>query len=154
MKRLIPLAVILLMGAAPASKPVPLSAQPGTWMEAAARALVRQDVSEARRAGEVPLMLVGSAKLSNRARDRESLFVQLQSPRECGSAGCSTTVYTWQNGTWTRVLDGIGGKLSVASRHTKGMADLLTENQRFVWTGKEYRDSRPAPAVDLRPRKP
>jgi hypothetical protein len=34
------------------------------------------------------------------------------------------------------------------------MADLVTDGVRYAWTGREYRDTRPAPpAVDLRPRR-
>ena len=143
-----------LMGAGPAPQPtpVPLTVQSGTWRDQAARKLVAQDLTEAGRAGERPLVLVGSARLGADAKDREALFVQLQSARECGSAGCSTSVYLWRDGVWKRVLDGVGGKLSVGSARTKGMADLLTEKERYVWTGSEYRDPHPAPQVDLRPR--
>ena len=144
----------ILMAAAPAprSMPVPLSAQQGTWRDQAARKLVADDLAEAGRAGEKPLVLVGSARLGTAAKDREALFVQLQSARECGSAGCGTSVYLWRDGMWKRVLDGANGKLSVSASRTKGMADLLTDKDRYVWTGSEYRDPHPGPQIDLRPR--
>ena len=132
--------------------PVPLAAQPRTWMDTAARRLLARDLAEARQAGEVPLVLVGSARLGAAPGERAALFVQLQSPRECGSAGCSTQVFVWRAGQWSRVLDGVSGKLGVAGSRTKGMADLVSDNGRYVWTGTAYRDTRPAPAVDLRPR--
>ena len=95
-------------------------------------------------------MLVGSARLSAAASDRPALFVQLQSARECGSAGCETVVFLWRNGGYTRVLDGVGGRVSVAGTRTGGMADLVTEHERYVWGGTEYRSTRPAPNIDLR----
>ncbi len=157
---------ILLLGAAPAPRTrpahapvpatdtaVPLSNQPRTWMDTAARRLTAQDLVEARRAGEVPLLLVGSARLSAAPADRAALFVQLQSPRECGSAGCNTQVFLWRNGTWSRVLDGVSGRLRIASTRTGGMADLLTDTDHYVWTGTAYRDTSPAPQIDLRPRR-
>lgn len=146
------LAAPLLMGAAPRSTPVPLTSQPGSQLEAAARSLIAQDLGEAGREGERPLLLVGSAKLGTGAQDRPALFVQLQSARECGSAGCTTSVYLWRNGAWARVLDGAEGILALSATRTRGMADLVTEKNRFVWNGTEYRDPTPAPQVDLTPR--
>ncbi len=131
---------------------MPLSAQPGTALDAAARQLVARDLAEARRRGETPLVLVGSARLGRGQQDRPAVFVQLQSARECGSAGCSTAVYLWRRGRWARVLDGVAGRLAVAPTRTRGMADLLTGATRYVWNGERYRDARPAPNVDLRPR--
>ncbi len=132
---------------------VALAPRPGTPMDAAARQLVSQDLAEAGRAGEAPLLLVGTAPLGT-ASDRQALFVQLQSARECGSAGCSTTVYLWQRGAYKRVLDGVSGPLRVGPGRTGGMADLSTEKERWTWTGTQYQDTRPAPSVDLRPRRP
>ena len=95
----------------------------------------------------------GSGRLSDAGPQRPSpaLFVQLQSARECGSAGCSTSVWLQRGRAWERVLDGVAGKLSVSEHRTRGMADLLTGNARYVWTGREYEDARPAPKIDLRP---
>ena len=153
MRPLILLAALLSIAAAPAprSTPVALAAQPGTPLEAAARQLVAHDLDDARRAGETPLVLIGSAALGP-ASDRPALFVQLQSARECGSAGCSTSVYLWQNGAWKQVLDGVSSRLAVSSSKTRGMADLVADKDRFTWNGRIYADTRPAPQVDLRPR--
>jgi hypothetical protein len=145
------LAAVFLMAAAPRSTPVPLAAQPGTPLDATARQLVAQDLAESRRAGEKPLVLVGSAALGD-ASDRRALFVQIQSARECGSAGCSTSVFLWRAGTWALVLDGVSGRLAVSANKTRKMADLLTDKDRYVWNGSLYQDSKPAPQVDLRPR--
>ena len=145
-------AALSVLGAAPAPTPVALTAQPGTQLDASARALMAADLAEAGRSGEKPLLLVGAAKLGSGPTDRQALFVQLQSARECGSAGCSTSVYLWRDGVWKRVLDGVSGKVALASTRTKGMADLVTDKARYVWTGTEYRDPRPAPQVDLTPR--
>ena len=151
------LAFPLLAGAAPparapAATPVAMASRPGTALDAAARALAAQDLQEAAQAGERPLLLVGTARLSASA-ERLALFVQLQSPRECGSAGCNTAVYVWGAGRYQRVLDGAPGRITVAATQHRGMADLLVGEEQYVWTGTAYADSRPAPNVDLRPRR-
>lgn len=143
--------VLCLGAAAPAPREVALSPQPGSPLDRAARALVGKDMAEAGRAGEQPLLLVGSAPLGT-ASDRPALFVQLQSARECGSAGCSTGVWLWRGGKWVQVLDGVSGPVGVAATRTRGMADLVTGKERYAWTGQAYRDVRGAPAVDLRRR--
>ena len=149
-------AAVLLGAAAPARPPsgtpvILQQPQPGTPLDQQARSLVAQDLAEARAKGDSPLLLAGSARLGGPG-DRPALFVQLQSPRECGSAGCSTSVYAWVRGGWKRVLDGTSGRLAVAATKTRGMSDLLANEEHYAWTGSEYRDTRPAPAVDLRPR--
>ena len=143
-------ALLMLLGAAPAPEPVPLHARPGSPLDATARQLVARDLAESKRAGDRPLVLVGSATLGRKGQS-PALFVQLQSARECGSAGCSTSVWLQRGRAWERVLDGVAGKLSVSEHRTRGMADLLTGNARYVWTGREYEDARPAPKIDLRP---
>ena len=155
MRRLVLIAAasMLIAAAPPRGAPVPLAAQPGTPLDQAARTLLADQLAEARSKGDTPLLLTGSARLGP-ASDRPALFVQLQSARECGSAGCSTAVFTWIGGAWKRVLDGTTGKLAVAPTRTRGMADLVSDDERYAWTGSEYRDVRPAPAVDLRPRTP
>jgi len=150
-------ALPLLLAAAPpvappAGTPVAMAPRPGTPLDQAARALVADDLAEAARAGERPLLLVGSARLGA-AGDRPALFVQLQSPRECGSAGCSTAVYAWLAGRYQRVLDGATGRVSVSTARHRGMADILAGSEAYVWTGTAYAASRPAPNVDLRPRR-
>lgn len=141
----------LLLAAAPSGSPVPLQARPGTEWDRAARTLVAEDLADATANADRPLVLTGTATLGG-AADRPALFVQLQSARECGSAGCTTAVYWWNHGAWKRVLDGTSGPLSVAPQRTRGMADLVSGAERYTWTGSEYRNTRPAPNVDLRPR--
>lgn len=133
--------------------PVALASLPGTPLDKTARALVAQDLAEARQSREIPLVLVGTARLGN-ATDRPALFVQLQSPRECGSAGCDTAVYAWIKGRWVRVLDAVSGPVVVLRARHHGMADLVANTERYAWTGTTYANTRPAPAVDLRPRTP
>lgn len=142
---LIPLVLLLL-----AAAPVPLSEQSGTELDRAARMLVAQDLNEAEGRRERPLILVGSARLG-RAQDQPALFVQLQSPRECGSAGCNTSVYLRSAGSWRKVLDSVSGPIVVADTRRRGMRDLLVGQERYVWNGTRYVDIRPAPAVDVRP---
>ena len=141
------LCLLLLTAAAPA--PVPLTAQPGTTVDALARQLVAQDLREASRAGEQPLLLIGTAALGG---ERPALFIQLQSPRECGSAGCNTSVFVWTAGGYKRALDGVAGRLTVSGTRHHGLADLVTDTEQYAWDGRAYRDTRPAPPVNLRPR--
>lgn len=138
--------------------PVVMAARPGTPLDRAARALIAQDLTEAAQSGDQPLLLIGSARLGA-ASDRPALFIQLQSPRECGSAGCSTSAYIWLKGKsgegrWAKVLDGVNGEVAVATAQHRGMADLVVNAERYAWTGKNYANSQPAPVVDLRPRTP
>ena len=142
---------VLLAAAAPKPQPgnpVSLRSQPGTAMDTAARLLVADDLAAARARGDHPLVLTGTAEIG---AERPALFVQLQSPGECGSAGCTTAVYAWDHGGWKQVLDGTTGRLAVSPKRTRGRADLLTDEDRFVWNGTAYRSTAPAPAIDLRP---
>ena len=148
--RVAPLLLVLL-AAAPPPRTVELAAQRGTPLDAVARQLVAQDLAEAARRGDEPLLLLGTARLGA-ARDQPALFVQLQSPLECGSAGCNTQVYAWVKGAYVRVLDGVSGTVTVAPTRHRGMADLRVGADRYVWNGAKYEDVRPAPPVNLRPR--
>ena len=144
----------LLLGAAapvkaPAGAPVRLQAQPGTPLDTAARQLVADDLAAAKARGDRPIVLTGTADIG---AERPALFVQLQSRQECGSAGCTTSVFTWDRGGWKLALDGTTGRLSVSSKKTRGRAELVADSDRFVWTGTAYRSTTPAPALDLRPR--
>ena len=151
------LAMPCLAAAAPPAKPDPgvpvvLQSRPGTPLDAAARNLMAQDLHDSARSGERPLVLTGTAKLGA-ASDRPALFVQLQSPRECGSAGCSTVVYAWSGGRYQRVLDGATGRMTVAATRHRGMADLIADKEEYIWNGSGYISSDPAPNIDLRPRR-
>ncbi len=150
-------ALVLLPAASaapePGGTPVVMAAQPGTPLDRAARGLIAQDLAEAAHSGDRPLVLIGSARLGN-ATDRPALFVQLQSRRQCGSRGCSTAAYIWTKSRWTKVLDDASGRIVIAPTRHGGMADLVANSERYVWTGAAYANTRPAPAVDLRPRSP
>jgi len=52
------------------------------------------------------------------------------------------------------VLDGAAGRIQVSAARHRGMADLVTEHDTYVWTGTAYASKDPAPNVDLRPRRP
>lgn len=134
----------------PAGLPVVMTPQPGTALDRTARSLVAQDLAEARRAGDRPLVLIGSVPLGT-ASERPALFVQLQSPRQCGSRGCSTSVYAWIKGRWAKVLDDASGRIALLPTRHGGMADLAANAEHYAWTGTAYANTRPAPAVDLRP---
>ncbi len=127
--------------------PVILTRQPGTAADTAARSLNREDLQGAARHGEQPLVLVGSAPLSDHRSD-EALFVQLQSASLCGSAGCSTSVYLRHDRTWTKVLDSVSGPIRVMAQSHDGMHDLLVgHNDRWSWAGHGYQDTLAAPAL-------
>ena len=129
--------------------PIPLKAQPGTELDRMARQLVAGDMADASRMADT-LVLVGSAVLGA-ASGQPALFVQVQSPRECGSSGCSTSVYLGGR----KVLDSVSGLISMDTRRHRGMRDLIVgDGERYVWTGATYKSTRPAPPVDLRPRRP
>lgn len=137
----------------PAGLPVVMTPQPGTALDRTARSLVAQDLAEARRAGDRPLLVIGSVRLGA-ASERPALFVQLQSPRQCGSRGCSTSAFAWIKGRWTKVLDDASGRIALLPTRHGGMADLAANAEHYAWTGTAYANTRPAPAVDLRPHAP
>ncbi len=152
------LAACLIAAAPPPTRPgrvpVALSAQPGTELDATARMLVAQELAEAQRSGEKPLLLVAAAQLGG-PHDRKAVFVQLQSARECGSAGCSTSAYQMVKGKWVRVLDAVSGPIQVDTASHGGMRDLiLRDSDRWIWNGRAYVDQHPAPEIDLKPRTP
>ena len=133
-----------------AGSAVTLSRQPGTAQDHAARTLNADDMQDAIRHGETPLVLVGSAPLSSTASHGDSaLFVQLQSARLCGSAGCSTSVYLRHNRAWKKVLDSVSGPIRVMGESHDGMHDLTVgKNDRWVWDGHVYQDTLAAPPLD------
>lgn len=137
----------------PAGLPVVMTPQPGTALDRAARSLVASDLAEARRGGDRPLLVIGSVRLGA-ASERPALFVQLQSPRQCGSRGCSTSAFAWIKGHWTKVLDDASGRIVLLPTRHGGMADLAANAEHYAWNGTAYANTRPAPAVDLRPHAP
>ena len=146
-------AALLLAAAAPAvpTGTVKLAAMPGTPLEATARRVAAADLED----GDAgALLLLGSQHLGT-AGTGPALFVQVQSQRSCGSAGCSTSVYLPTKAGWTKVLDAVSGNLVVEASQHAGMHDLLVgRNDRWIWKGNAYADTLPAPQVDLRPRHP
>jgi hypothetical protein len=147
LRRALLLLVPLLIAAAPA--PIALRPAPGTTLDQYARKLSAAELRGAARVGDRPLVLVGSARLGP-ASEGPILFVQLQSARECGSAGCSTTAYRAVNGAWRRVLDSVSGPITVLPTRHDGFADLKVGDDRYAWNGNGYASLNPAPALDLR----
>ncbi len=128
---------------------IALTTQPGSALETTATQLTASDLKQSRSAGDPPVMLVGSARLSVKPGPA-ALFVQVQSADFCGSAGCSTSAYLKHGDDWTKVLDSISGPIKVSRRSHAGMYDLLVHGKdRWVWNGKAYTDTLPAPDVDL-----
>jgi hypothetical protein len=146
-------AALMLAAAAPAAPtgPVKLVPMPRTPLEATARQVAASDVADG---GAGALLLIGSQHLGT-AGTGPALFVQVQSPRACGSAGCSTSVYLPTKTGWAKVLDAVSGNLVVEPAQHGGMHDLLVgKGVRWIWNGTAYADTLPAPQVDLRPRRP
>jgi len=131
--------------------PVILSEQAGTLLDQRARELNAADLADAKSHDDDPVVLVASAPLSSSKGDM-ALFVQLQSARLCGSAGCTTSVYLRHHDKWRTVLDAVSGKISVLPSRHRGMHDLLIgTNDRWTWDGNAYKDTMPtAPIGDLR----
>jgi hypothetical protein len=118
-----------------ASAPIPLTSQPGTFADRAARRLMARELWESRRAGDNPLVLVATAHLAK----SDVLFVQIQSTGDCGSAGCSTVSFRKTNGRWVRILDTVGGTIRVAESRHQGMPDLIIkDSNKLIWNGARY----------------
>ena len=139
---------VLTIGSATATAPnglppitgaaIALRAQPGTADDGIARQLLAQELARSRQGGETPLVLVASARLSA-TQEGDVLFVQLQSSRDCGSAGCSTVSFQRSKAGWVKILDTVAGTLRVAETRHLGMSDLLIrERERLIWNGAEY----------------
>jgi hypothetical protein len=146
-------AMLLVMAAAPKVPlgPVALTARPGRDLEATARKVATTDLADG---GPGALVLVGSQWLGT-AGTGPALFVQVQSQRACGSAGCSTSIYLPTHSGWRKVLDAVSGTVVVQPEQHAGMHDLVVgKADRWVWNGHIYADTQPAPQVDLRPRHP
>jgi hypothetical protein len=116
--------------------PVELTARPGSETDRLARQLMARELERARAHGEDPLVLVGMGRLNDAD---EVLFVQLQSPGECGSAGCSTVSFRYTGDRWIRIMDTVGGAVRIAASHHRGMPDLIVgERNRLMWDGIKY----------------
>lgn len=127
---LLPALALLLAAAAPAPTGlVKLAPMPGTALEATAKRVAAADIEDG---GAGALLLLGSQHLGT-AGTGPALFVQVQSPRACGSAGCSTSVYLPTKTGWAKVLDAVSGNVVVEPADHGGMHDLLIgRNDRWV----------------------
>jgi hypothetical protein len=85
--------------------PVVLESQPGSEADRLARQLMAREIGRARAGGADPLVLVGMARLHDAD---EVLIVQIQSPGECGSGGCSTVSFKNAGGRWIKIMDTVG----------------------------------------------
>jgi hypothetical protein len=120
--------------------PVVLASRPGSSTDRLARQLMAQDLASARRYGQEPLVLVGTARLGPGRHD-EVLFVQLQSASECGSAGCTTVTFRRSASGWARIVDTVSGTIQIAEARHRGMPDLIQgDGSHMIWDGAKYRD--------------
>jgi len=120
--------------------PVVLTQRPGSSTDRLARQLMAQDLANARRYGQEPLVLVGTAGLGPGRHDAV-LFVQLQSASECGSAGCTTVTFRRSAGSWTRIADTVSGPIQIAEARHRGMPALVQQDgSHMIWDGTKYRD--------------
>jgi hypothetical protein len=141
------LILLTLIAAAPAGAPIALTQQPGTALEAVAKTLVAQDLADAKKAGETPALLIGSARLAP-GHGQAAMFIQVQSAALCGSAGCSTSVFLKRGAGWKKILDSVSGPIKLAPGTHRGMYDLLIDSRdRWVWNGSVYKDTLPGPAA-------
>src|SRR5215472_6417498 len=115
--------------------PVELAPHPGSEADKLARQLMAREIARARAAGTNPLVLVGMRRLND---VDELLFVQLQSPGECGSAGCSTVSFRYEGDQWIRIMDTVSGTVQIAQSRHRGMPDLIVNGNRLVWDGTKY----------------
>jgi hypothetical protein len=115
--------------------PVELTAQPGSEADKLARQLMAGEIARAHAEGTDPLVLVGMGRLNDAD---ELLFVQLQSPGECGSAGCSTVLFRYKADQWIRIMDTVSGTVRIARSRHRGMPDLNVNGNRLVWDGTKY----------------
>ncbi|CAI9120756.1 hypothetical protein [Brytella acorum] len=131
--------------------PVVMTPHPGTDLDTQARALLSDDIADAKAHHDAPAVLTASAPLSN-AKDDMALFVQLQSGWLCGSAGCTTSVYLRHKNQWHEVLDSVSGNIAVLPTRHQGMRDLLISgDDRWIWQGNGYQDTAPtAPLGNLK----
>ncbi|MFT9458904.1 MAG: hypothetical protein ABF611_05020 [Acetobacter orientalis] len=121
--------------------PVIMTNQPGSALEAEARTLNSDDMAAAARHHETPLLLIGSAPLSDGGKNI-ALFVQVQAASLCGSAGCSTDVYLKDGKGWTKILDAVSGPISLLPTKHEGLRDILVDtSDRWVWKNGAYQDT-------------
>ena len=83
--------------------PINLREQPGSQADRIARQLMAPQLLKASRSGAMPLAFVATARLGNLG-DSDVLFVQIQSPRDCGSAGGDTMSFrNTKEAGWVRI---------------------------------------------------
>ena len=129
--------------------PIVLREQLGSQADRIARQLMAPQLLRASESGTMPLVLVATVRLG-KSHDSDVLFVQLQSPRDCGSAGCDTVSFRHTKGKWVRILDTVGGTIRVTSTRHRGMPDLIVQDtDRRVWDGEKYADTVPKPPMGL-----
>jgi hypothetical protein len=114
---------------------VVLTATPRSEADRLARQLMARELERARAHGEDPLVLVGMGRLNDAD---ELLFVQLQSPGECGSAGCSTVSFRYTGDRWIKIMDTVSGTVRITQSRHRGMPDLMVNSNRLVWDGAKY----------------
>lgn len=125
--------------------PVELKAQPGTELDRQARSLNADLLDDAARHNETPIVLTGTAKLAPKQKNM-ILFVQLQSYRLCGSAGCTTSIYRRNGNKWDTLLDSVNGSIRIARQRHNGLADIIIDgNDRWVFDGQKYEDTLNSP---------
>ena len=147
-------ALLLLTAAAPAPSvplgPVTLATHPLSKLYFTARQVAKQDLAD----GDSDTTLLLASQYLGNAGTGPALFVQVQSQRSCGSAGCSVSIYLPTKAGWTKILDAVG-TLAVLPTVHGGMHDMLVgKGDHWVWNGRGYADTIPAPQVDLTPRHP
>jgi hypothetical protein len=110
-----------------------------------------RELAKSSQSGDAPAVLITTARLG-KSHDSDVLFVQIQSPRDCGSAGCDTVSFRYVNSRWIRILDTVSGTVRIAATQHRGMRDLIVQDtDRRIWDGEKYADTLPTPPAGLAP---
>lgn len=124
-------------------KAVLLKEDPGSSLDKIARSLNSDLLKDDDLHHDNSVILVGEKNLSPSTKNK-ALFVQIQSARLCGAAGCTTSIYLNKEHHWVTILDSINGTISLLPSKHHGFYDLLINNEdRWIWDGKEYNDTSP-----------
>lgn len=131
------------------TKKIILSPQPNNNLLTVAHNLNKTDLNFAIQHGEKPLVLIGSANLSNTRKPQTVLFIQLQSASLCGSGGCTTTAYLKRNTQWIKILDSVTGNIEVKKTAHHGMHDLVVEGSDvWIWNNNTYHETQQGPQLN------
>lgn len=122
-------------------RPIILKAAPGTKLDKIARTLNADLLKDDALHHNNSVVLVGTHALSPHKKNK-ALFVQIQSARLCGAAGCTTSIYLKKNDNWVTILDSVNGNISLLpSKHHDFYDILIGHGDTWIWNGRNYEDT-------------